>query len=81
MSQSDLARASGLTPAAISKIEKGGVDPQISTVIALSRALRVPIDCLVGANAYPETEMMLRVEIARLNHKLICIKDLINKPV
>ena len=77
ISQSELARRSGLTGAAISKIEKGGVDPVLSTIIALSGALNTPIDVLVGVAPYPTTESMLRVEIAILKNKLIQIKDVI----
>lgn len=41
MSQSELARRSGLTSAAISKIEKGGTEPTIDTLKKLADALKV----------------------------------------
>lgn len=41
-SQSDLARASGLTPAAISQFESGATRPGEATVARLAEALRVP---------------------------------------
>jgi Zn-dependent peptidase ImmA (M78 family)/DNA-binding XRE family transcriptional regulator len=43
-SQSDLARASGLTPAAISQFESGSTRPGTATVARLAEVLRVPTD-------------------------------------
>lgn len=43
-SQSDLARASGLTPAAISQFESGATRPGAATVARLAEVLRVPAD-------------------------------------
>jgi transcriptional regulator with XRE-family HTH domain len=80
ISQSELAKRAGITGAAISKLEKGGVDPVLSTVIALSGALGVDIDILVGARAYPVSEEWVRIELAQLKHKLIQISDLIKQP-
>ena len=39
MSQEKLASAAGLTRMTVNKIETGTVDPQLSTVLALARAL------------------------------------------
>lgn len=45
-SQSDLARAAGLTPAAISQFESGSTRPSAGTVARLAEALGVPTDFL-----------------------------------
>lgn len=79
LSQAELGRKAGLTPAAISKLESGkSPDPAFSTVLALSYALNVPIDVLAGIRAYPEQESMLRATIARLEYKITQIKDVAN---
>lgn len=43
MTMGELAHATGLTPSALSQIERGRVDPAIRTLRAVADALRVPI--------------------------------------
>ena len=44
---SELAARSGLDPGIIEKIEGGGVDPEISVIVALARGLSVAVGELV----------------------------------
>lgn len=44
---SDLARACGLTPAAVSQIEKGKRSPSVETVKAIAAALNVEVDDII----------------------------------
>ena len=48
MTQTDLAIAAGITPAAISQFESGTRHPKWSTLIKLSDALQVTTDYLLG---------------------------------
>lgn len=41
--QTDLARAIGTTQSAIARLESGDHDPKLSTMIAVCRALRIPL--------------------------------------
>jgi transcriptional regulator with XRE-family HTH domain len=43
MTMSDLAHATGLTPSALSQIERGRFDPAIRTLRAIADTLRVPV--------------------------------------
>jgi transcriptional regulator with XRE-family HTH domain len=43
MTMADLAHATGLTPSALSQIERGRVDPAIRTLRAIADTLRVPV--------------------------------------
>jgi mannose-6-phosphate isomerase-like protein (cupin superfamily) len=43
MTMGDLARATGLTPSALSQIERGRVDPAIRTLRSIADTLRVPV--------------------------------------
>jgi len=43
MTMGELAQATGLTPSALSQIERGRVDPAIRTLRAIADALRVPV--------------------------------------
>lgn len=45
--QNELAKRTGLTPAAISQIESGAREPQLRSVIKIAEALGVSIDRLV----------------------------------
>lgn len=47
LSQAELARRADIRPATISDIENGNIDPRISTIKALARALSVDIDDIV----------------------------------
>lgn len=64
MKQSDLARRSGLTPAAISQLESGQREPTFSTIIRLANALgTTPNDLLdIGADvpADPAIQALFR---------------------
>lgn len=48
MTIAELAKKSGITQAAISQIENGLRDPQLTSAIVLSRALGAKLDRLVG---------------------------------
>ena len=48
MTQTELAKAAGLTPAAISQFESGTRKPSFNTLSSLSDALRVTTDYLLG---------------------------------
>lgn len=51
LKQSDLARRSGLTPAAISQLENGQREPNFSTMIRLANALGTTPNDLLGIGA------------------------------
>lgn len=76
MTQTDLAHAAGLTPAAISQFESGIRKPSFQTLECLSDALKVTTDYLVGRRergygdllADPKMEEMLR-GMLELNEK------------
>lgn len=48
MSQWDLAEEADLEPSSISRYERGVTEPRASTIIALSKALNVTSDWLLG---------------------------------
>lgn len=48
MSQSDLAKRSGLTQAAISQIISGSREPQLSSIVKILRAIPVKLERLVS---------------------------------
>jgi transcriptional regulator with XRE-family HTH domain len=47
LTQEDLAHLSGLTVAAYARIERGTVNPTWTTVLALSKALKLPLPALM----------------------------------
>lgn len=56
--QADLARATGLQPAAISHFETGQRTPNVRNLLKLAKALRVSTDWLVGlSDANPQLEI------------------------
>lgn len=79
LSKSQLAKSSGLTPAAISKIEKGDSDIVLSTAKNLAKSLGVSIDYLAGVLIYPDTEMSLRIELAKFKQRMYEIEKLVIK--
>lgn len=54
MSLTDVAEATGLLRTAIARVERDDVDPRISTVVAIARALRVPLCELIDEDAEHE---------------------------
>jgi len=48
MSQNELAKRSGLTPAAISQIVNGERDPALSSIVAILNVLPVTFERLIG---------------------------------
>lgn len=48
MAQSELARRAGISSQALNALERRGIDPRASVVIALARALHVSSDVLLG---------------------------------
>lgn len=57
LSQADLARRSGLTPAAISQLENGQREPAFSTLIRLAHALETSPNDLIGAEDRLDPEL------------------------
>ena len=55
MTQADLAGASGLTKATISRLETGATKARISTIRGLAKALKVDPAELLGNNEAPHT--------------------------
>lgn len=53
MTMGDLAHATGLTPSAMSQIERGRVDPAIRTLRAIADTLRVPVFYFFLDEAHP----------------------------
>lgn len=58
ISLNDLSRLSGVSKAALSKLESGSSNPRIDTLDAIAVALRVPLGDLLGGNTklYPYLE-------------------------
>ena len=48
MTQAELSKRSGLTPAAISQIEKGQREPSLKSILAIMKVLPVSFERLVG---------------------------------
>jgi transcriptional regulator with XRE-family HTH domain len=82
MSQSDLAKAAGVTNSAVSDYERGKVDPQSSTLQKLFRGLNLPLAALeethvfilrvrgqVGAQGSPKPRLVSKepIDIAAVN--------------
>ena len=65
MTQKHFASYVGLSPAEISRLEGGYVDPFLSTVTRLSERLSVPLDALVVPNAYKSHTVAVRRRIRR----------------
>jgi len=77
LSQADLAKASGLSAAAISLIEKGEREPSLKTAIALSESLGVSLDVFAGLKEYSGNEYQLRIEIVKLKQKMQKAKNIL----
>jgi transcriptional regulator with XRE-family HTH domain len=54
LSQSDLARLAGVSPSAISQVERGERGLSLETLMALSRRLNVTLDELLGGEVTPD---------------------------
>lgn len=67
INQSDLARAVGVTPQAISKYLTGQVVPELATVVKIARHLRVSIDYLCGLSDSYSLDMSIREICDRAN--------------
>lgn len=65
MSQTDLARATGMDQAWISNIEAGRRDPNLQNLFRLCLALRVSADELLGLPTVTEQAALERYERAR----------------
>ncbi|MCT4544337.1 MAG: helix-turn-helix domain-containing protein [Vallitalea sp.] len=50
LTQYELAKMVGISRVELSKIERGTVDPRLSTVKSIAKALNVRIDCVVSTN-------------------------------
>jgi len=48
MTQGELARRSGLTPAAISQIEAGSRDPNLSSILKILKVIPISFEKLCG---------------------------------
>lgn len=60
MKVSDLAAASNVSVGMLSKIEKGGISPSLTTLQAISRGLAVPISWLVSRFEADRTSVFVR---------------------
>jgi transcriptional regulator with XRE-family HTH domain len=49
LSLADVAERSGLHAQAVARAERAGIDPRVSTALAIAKALAVPICELLGA--------------------------------
>jgi transcriptional regulator with XRE-family HTH domain len=76
LSQAEMAKLSGLSPAVISLLEKGNRDMRLTTALALSDALNVSVYALVGKVEYPHNEETLRIELTKAKQKLAKIHQL-----
>ena len=47
MTQAELATAAGIRPATVSDIESGKIDPRLSTLRALAKALKLDIESII----------------------------------
>ncbi len=56
LTQAELAEACGLTDETVSRVERGAVEPSLSTVAAIAEAFDMTIDELVGRAARREAE-------------------------
>jgi len=74
LSQAELARASNLSPAAISLLEKGGREPSLATALAISDALNMSVYALVNRIEYPNNEATARIELTKAKQKLAKIQ-------
>lgn len=66
MNQSQLAEASGVTRAAISRIMKGGRMPTVPVLRKIAQTLSVSIDYLTGASDESEVASVLKEDHAQL---------------
>jgi transcriptional regulator with XRE-family HTH domain len=75
MSQSDLADKTGLLPSAVSHFETGRRSPSFANLKALSEALKVTTDYLIGRTDEPEVSKPVAMRLLRSAGKLSA-KDL-----
>ena len=76
ISQSELARRTGLSRSAISLLEKGDREPTLKTAILLSDAFGVSLDVFAGRKEYPTNEYTARIELVKLQQRLQLIANL-----
>ncbi len=69
MSQKQLAQATGLTPAAVSRYVSGAREPRAITIAAMAKALGVEVTDITGTPTEQETDDAIRL-IARNAHAL-----------
>jgi len=70
MSQSDLAEKTGLMPSAVSHFETGRRSPSFANLKALSDALKVTTDYLIGRTDDPEISKAVAMKLLRSAAKL-----------
>lgn len=66
--QSELAEKIGISDQHLSHIELARTKPSFSVLLAISRALEVDINCLIGRNGYMANQV-LKGELAQLLEK------------
>ena len=66
MTQTQLAKAAKLTPAAISQFESGARKPAFDTLSSLADALKVTTDYLLGKKAHMATTIFWRIQRSAL---------------
>lgn len=70
ITQRELAKISGISPAGISLLEKGHREPTLKTAILLSDAFGVSLDVFAGRKEYLTREYPARIELVKLHHRL-----------
>lgn len=66
LSQSELGKRAGLSPAAISQLENGERRPNFTTLVNLSQALRTTPDALLGVTTQETEEPGLKALFRKL---------------
>src|SRR5262249_6151055 len=64
LSQSDLARLAGVSPSAISQVERGERGLSLDTLMALARRLNITLDELLGGEVTPDYRICRRPSLA-----------------
>ena len=70
MSQSDLAEKAGLMPSAVSHFETGRRSPSFANLKALSDALKVTTDYLIGRSDSMEVSNVVSIKLLRHAQKM-----------
>lgn len=69
LTQAELAEEADLAPQTISRIERGALEPSVTTLVALAKVLSVSLDDLAGLYAKPDASSRLSSKAALLKPK------------